>query len=219
MVETTTNDQKYSQEDFKLMCEEDFAAVKSNLVDPEQFNFTPEGIADYVKLKPEECKVFFSEILGQEFSVELPDGADKAILDAGQVTKLQEVVFADSTVAANLMWFLYFSFFEASVEEKKEVKKVTGRKGRVSMDWKSMEIPFREKTKQYILFEALLKYTGTRTVFIEGIIALLESNGLKALTAPKVLLEITLINAKKRGYSVVLNKETDTYTIIREQLE
>lgn len=218
MTEATKSDQKYSQDDFKLMCEEDFAAAKSNLVDPEQFNFTPEGIAEYAKLKPEECRVFFGEILGEEFSVKLPDGADKAVLDDSKVTKLQEIVFANFVLAAKMMWFLYSSFYDALDEGKKEVEKSPDRKGRAPMDWKSMEIPFREKTQQHAVFEALLKYKGTRKAFIEGIPALLEAQGLKASKDPKGLLEnITLVNAKERGYSVVFDKETDVYTITREQ--
>lgn len=214
--------QQYTQEDFKTMCKEDFSEVKKMLIDPESFNVTPEGIAGYCKLKSEECGSHFSQIIGEEFKIEIPDGAETATLNPGQVTVLQTKVMEDPTIAAGIMWFLFSNFSQPEEEGKVEKKEKTPKKEskvskpREKTNWVAMAVPFKENTRQFVVFESLLVHLGTKEEFIATIPSLLEGKGLTPSKSVVSLLSTTLADAANRGWKVSFDKETKKYALAKE---
>lgn len=191
----------YTYEEFLAVANDNRDGAVKSLRD--DLKFTEEGITQMLGVNADLCGTFFTKLIGQPFDAS----------NEGHVTLVLEAAIKTPESIALTLEFLYKNFPPEGAKDndgkpakgRKARKKAsgdgTGRRGREAIDWSKEEVPFKKGGKQEVVFQALLKFTGSRRDFTAVAQTALDGAGFKDTKAGGLIAH-TVNDARRRGWNI-----------------
>ncbi len=226
----------YGVEKFKQACEIDFDEAKAILKEDQGFN--QEGIGDICKRDPEACSVYFSKIIGKDFDynnevdigllmtnvlkekescaemmnfIYVINGKKESAME--QKENVTEEVEKEETVTDEVV--------EKEIVEEPENNNGDGTaevvedvvENNVEVDT-GVKNPFKVDTKQYVVFNEMLKFVGNKKEFNVYIKDYMKTEfSLESKKINSILSNVS--NRLKKKYGLVVITESNMLKIVK----